>query len=209
MSKLQRIINYGGLVLGIFAGITMLALAQSSTFRSPTAAPPGGNTAAPLNVGGTAQFKDAGLGLGGDLNIVGDYLQSTNAGGTLETKRGMTLTCASGQTLLNKEVSGGIITDAECVDGGIGAPSGAIMMFDTACPAGWTRFASLDGLLPLGSTSFGTRGGAADINSMQTTATNWPQGAAAPANGHDYRLGDHVHSVTPPPYLTVVWCKKN
>jgi hypothetical protein len=38
-------------------------------------------------------------------------------------------------------------------------PSGGIVMFDTACPAGWTRFSALDGRFPRGASSYGATGG--------------------------------------------------
>jgi hypothetical protein len=41
-----------------------------------------------------------------------------------------------------------------------GMTSGMIVMFDVACPAGWTRFTALDGKFPLGSDIYGITGGA-------------------------------------------------
>ena len=38
-------------------------------------------------------------------------------------------------------------------------PSGLIAMFSTSCPAGWTRFAALDGRYPRGNTVYGGVGG--------------------------------------------------
>ena len=44
-------------------------------------------------------------------------------------------------------------------EGGV-VPSGAILMFDTACPAGWTRFTALDNKFPRGAATYGGTGGA-------------------------------------------------
>lgn len=38
-------------------------------------------------------------------------------------------------------------------------PSGGIIMFDTSCPAGWTRFTALDGRFPRGASAYGATGG--------------------------------------------------
>jgi len=45
--------------------------------------------------------------------------------------------------------------------GGESIPSGLIALFSTNCPAGWTRVAALDSRFPLGSTAWGSTGGAA------------------------------------------------
>lgn len=41
-------------------------------------------------------------------------------------------------------------------------PSGMIAMFDTACPAGWTRYSQLDNRFPMGSTGVGATGGSSN-----------------------------------------------
>ncbi len=46
---------------------------SAATWVGPTAAPPGSNTAAPLNVGTTNQVKDANLSVGHSTNIATDY----------------------------------------------------------------------------------------------------------------------------------------
>ena len=43
--------------------------------------------------------------------------------------------------------------------GGTPIPSGMIAMFDTSCPAGWTRFTQMDNRFPLGSGGAGSVGG--------------------------------------------------
>lgn len=43
---------------------------------------------------------------------------------------------------------------------GVAIPAGLIAIFDTACPAGWTRVAALDNRFPLGAAAYGGAGGA-------------------------------------------------
>jgi len=41
-----------------------------------------------------------------------------------------------------------------------GFPTGLIVLYDAACPSGWTRFSALDGKYPKGATGYGGTGGA-------------------------------------------------
>jgi hypothetical protein len=145
--------------------------------------------------------------------------------------------------------------------GGSGIPSGLIAMFDTNCPADWTRVSSMDNRFPIGSTAFGgvggsgshshsvglnTGGGGAHGHSFSGTATvdgtvdantqkvqlQYGTGSAIDvayyAHNHHARLsgdfsgntsnvGDHTHQVNGqtsdvahyPPYIGVVFCRKN
>jgi len=63
---------------------------------------------------------------------------------------------AAGAILVNTAYTSDYATTASN-----GVPSGMIAMFDSACPAGWTRFAALDGRFAQGSTVYGGTGGAA------------------------------------------------
>ena len=53
------------------------------------------------------------------------------------------------------EVSGVCKSDGTDCEGVNGIPSGAILMFNIACPEGWTRFSELDGRVPRGSSIYG------------------------------------------------------
>ncbi|MEK6888923.1 MAG: hypothetical protein AABW80_02330 [Nanoarchaeota archaeon] len=84
-------------------------------------------------------------------------------------------------------------------------PSGSIIMFDTACPTGWTRFTDLDGRVPKGAVSYGGIGGA-DTHNHTWSATIYNLDSSwRPAVGSDFAID---HSSSWPPYINVVWCKK-
>ena len=67
-------------------------------------------------------------------------------------------------------------------------PSGMIAMFDVDCPAGWTRFSSLDGYFPMGARRYSSR-------SKSLIAVSPPCGSNC---GRTYVW-----------YKDVVWCKKD
>ncbi|QQG45790.1 MAG: hypothetical protein HYY55_02270 [Candidatus Niyogibacteria bacterium] len=97
-------------------------------------------------------------------------------------------------------------------------PSGAIMMFTESCPSEWTRFNALDGRFARGSDTYGATGGA-------STHTHLVQGGvgtfiaqnASPQGGANSVAGDHGHDFSTisnsssniPPYLDIIFCKKN
>ncbi|MEK6890259.1 MAG: hypothetical protein AABX35_03670 [Nanoarchaeota archaeon] len=90
---------------------------------------------------------------------------------------------------------------------GGGIPSGAIVMFDVACPTGWTRFAGLDGKVAKGSATYGGIGGS-------DTHTHTHQDSfATNLDGGSWRTAISTLTIDPssswPPYVEVVWCKKN
>lgn len=154
-----------GVTVGLLVAGTLVAYAQSS-WNNPTAAPPGGNTPAPLNVSVVDQLKDGGLGIG-RLAVFGDgYVQEKLGvgvvpdagtakldvrGGDINTTgvyrkdsiSGISSSCAAGQVLKGATVSGGIVTGGNCAADNTGAagesiPSGAIMpFFLQTCPSGW------------------------------------------------------------------------
>ena len=73
-----------------------------------------------------------------------------------------------------------------------GVPSGAIMMFKTACPSGWTRETSLDYRYPRGASTYGGEG--------TVVGSLWlDMSAAIPATGATANI----------PYIDVIWCRKN
>ncbi len=90
---------------------------------------------------------------------------------------------------------------------GVGIPSGAIVMFDVACPTGWTRFAGLDGKVAKGASTYGSVGGA-DTHIHSVTYARLSDIA-----GDSHRQPLNTVTILPgsswPPYLEVVWCKKN
>ena len=117
---------------------------------------------------------------------------------------------------------------------GVGlVPQGAIMMFDTDCPAGWTRDIALDSRFPLGSASYGTLGGVDTHSASISTAVSegGPIGVGTPtgatngeylediANQYFERASKHTHTISfdgagssftqLPPYISVIYCKKN
>jgi len=103
--------------------------------------------------------------------------------------------------------------------------SGMIAMFDGDCPAGWTRFSALDGRVPQGGATYGATGGAGshthDVDPPDTdTGTETGLTAAGCFDTTAGSLKFHKHVVdiplfssgsssSWPPYLTVVFCKKD
>ncbi len=164
-------------------------------WQEPSQVPPGGNVPTPLNVGPTGQSKSGGLIL--------------NTGGAVNG------------LIIDK---GNLCLGSDCRSSwpGGGIPSGMIAMFDTSCPSGWTRFAALDNRFPIGASSYGETGG--------STSHSHSYGGTTASVGHTHRVTggtfmsgyafddtSHAHTysgnVSPssniPPYLNVVWCKKN
>ena len=69
-------------------------------------------------------------------------------------------------------------------------PSGLIAMFDTACPAGWTRFSQLDNRFPLGSGSAGAVGGGNTHSHAFSAGTD---GAGSHAHGFSGSGSGTIH----------------
>jgi hypothetical protein len=79
---------------------------------------------------------------------------------------------------------------------GASVPPGLIAMFDTSCPAGWTRFAALDNRFPLGYPAYGSAGGADQHYHDYSGSTD-----GAGGHSHNYgnahqtdNSGNHSHS---------------
>lgn len=68
-------------------------------------------------------------------------------------------------------------------------PSGGIIMFDVACPAGWTRFTALDGRFPRGAAVFGATGG----SSTHTHEAGSYAGSAHTHGAGSYEAPSHTH----------------
>lgn len=163
--KNMRFNNNIGMTVGLLFAAAVVVYAQSS-WSGPTAAPPGNNTPAPLNVSAVDQLKDGGLGLGRLAVFGGGYVKEKLGvgvvpgagtekldvrGGDINTDGvyrksgvpGISSSCATGQVLKGAVVSGGLVTGGNCAADGASAvgesiPSGAIMPFYlSSCPTGW------------------------------------------------------------------------
>ena len=94
-----------------------------------------------------------------------------------------------------------------------------IAMFDKSCPSGWARFTALDNRFPLGLSTYGTVGGTATHGHTYSGTTGgsnaWGGGGEGAAYEFATRIHTHTYSGTTdptsvlPPYLTVIWCKKD
>lgn len=82
-------------------------------------------------------------------------------------------------------------------------PSGMIAMFDTACPAGWTHFAALDGKVARGAATSGGTGGA-------DTHAHTHGGAGVRGGDRSVATSNAINAASSwPPYLEIVFCKKD
>jgi hypothetical protein len=129
-------------------------------------------------------------------------------------------------------------------------PSGIILMFDAACPYGWTRVAAFDGKFIRGAAAYGATGGSEDDHThpyaahthLHTHATGYTQSAPSASVNYDHGSGgsyyissgahtnhaindlsasgtatnevaagnsDSPSSSDIPPYVCVVFCKRN
>lgn len=87
----------------------------------------------------------------------------------------------------------------------VSIPSGMIAMFDTNCPAGWTRFSALDNRVPLGDSNYGGSGGSA----THSHSFNQRCGVTGGGGSWCYVTNASVSANNLPPYLAVIWCKKD
>ena len=101
----------------------------------------------------------------------------------------------------------GKVTAAKFIGDGA-VPSGAIMMFTTTCPAGWTRFSELDAKVARGNNTYGSTGGAethSHLYNLYNPGTGWINSWGSHTNAV---LFNHAVSSWPP-YLNVIFCKKD
>jgi len=101
------------------------------------------------------------------------------------------------------------------------ALQGTIVMATALPPLGWTRFSQLDEYYPLGSSSYGTTGGASSHTHNITVSTNNDTGTVGLAAGTPSISlpvkNNHTHNITgvlqsysnDPPYIKVLFIKKN
>lgn len=72
--------SFRGVVLaGLFFPLGTISIGIAYAWSEPTAAPPGNNVAAPINVGSTDQVKNGGLGVN-SLAVFGNSLLGGSAG---------------------------------------------------------------------------------------------------------------------------------
>jgi len=92
-----------------------------------------------------------------------------------------------------------------------GLTPGMIAMFDTACPSGWTRFSALDSKFPRGASSYGATGGSATHTHTVVMLNHPSQSSENNQGGYPARNGTRTSDASSslPPYLQVVWCKKD
>lgn len=184
LSKIT-VLTFGTLIICFAIAFYVVA------WQEPIEAPPEGNMPTPLNVGSEGQAKEGGLIL--------------NTGGA-ETG----LIIDKGQVCIGTDCrdawpSGGVI------------PSGMIAIFDTSCPAGWTRFTALDNRFPRGAATYGGTGGSVSHAHSYSGTTEPPSNTTRRGDHMTCASSYHRHKYSGvtdpashlPPYLNVVWCKKD
>ena len=196
-------------------------------WQEPGSTPPTGNAPTPLNVSATAQTKEGNLTINGVLKTLKDMIVS------IVTIKGN----GAVSTNLNSDKVDDYHAADLMAAGGI--PSGMIAMFATACPSGWTRFTALDGRFPYGAASYGATGGASTHTHGYKDDVLGTDGSGAvplqiplPNAWRNYQSlfgliasqmtmtystafrvweqAKTTEAASPlPPYLGVIWCKKN
>ncbi len=117
----------------------------------------------------------------------------------------ITDSCSGGEAV--KEVKSDGTVECESISGG--APSGAIMIFESGCPNGWSRFSALDGRYPRGSPSYGSTGGSSSHNHDLARSGSY-RGAIVEDRDKDQQLHKYTESSNHiDPYLEVVYCQKD
>ena len=77
-NRLIKITALAGLMIGSFA---IAVMAESYTWTPPSVAAPNGNIPAPINVGGTHQYKEGSVALGGSTVSPGGFAFDVNGSG--------------------------------------------------------------------------------------------------------------------------------
>jgi hypothetical protein len=85
-------------------------------------------------------------------------------------------------------------------------PSGAIMMFTKDCPAGWTRFSTLDNQFPMGASTFGTTGGT-PVSTLFAFLDGQGPGSSSFLAGH-YEPSEGANLAFYPPFVRMIFCQK-
>lgn len=220
-----------GLIGAIFASMIVLA------WTGPTSPPPNGNVAAPINVGGTDQVKNAGLALN-SLAVFGNQILSGTSRylnfGTTAGSSGYGIGDNAGMIELKN--SGGSWASL----GAGGRIPGEVAAFNlTSCPAGWSPLVTAAGRVIVGvgnngtnSYTLGNTGGAdsislsvAQLPPHSHSYTDWtgkPYGSwdwswslGSGSNGNSVitsqtnTVGSGAAIDTRPSYLALLYCQKN
>lgn len=208
-------------IIAFILGAVLFAAPFVFSFTEPSQSPPGGNVAAPLNVGATGQSKEGGL----ILNTGGA------ANGLLVDKGFMGIGTLSPSFKLH--VKGGDINveNGKLKEGGnIIMPTGAVLYFNlTSCPAGWSELTAARGRYIVGLQSGGSLGTAVGtaLSNTENRATGrhnhalgglWvnqgngsnPAGTANPERWSPYETS-YAGDVegTNAPYIQLLTCQKN
>jgi hypothetical protein len=122
---------------------------------------------------------------------------------------------------LNADLLDGMHASDIVAAGGTVPPGAIILWAGSSCPAGWSRFAALDGKFPRGAASYGGTGGAATHAHAYSDTTGQSsrseRGAGGPTLPNFYSPPDHTHSLggntddasSLPPYLDILFCRKD
>jgi len=150
-------------IVGLVFGILLAAYAVFA-FTPPSAAPPGGNVLAPVNVGGGFQEKT------GDLWV-------------------RALGATSGLTVSGQSVC--LANGTNCPPSGV--PSGFVGFFNIpSCPSGWSELAGAQGRYIVGKPSGGTLGGtvgtALSNQEDRPVGQHSHTGSAAAAGNHTHPI---------------------
>ncbi|MFH1423455.1 MAG: hypothetical protein ABIG29_00675 [Candidatus Nealsonbacteria bacterium] len=202
-------------IVALAFGILVISFAVAFyvvAWTEPTSSPPLDNVATPLNISSAGQIKTG--------NLVVNALGISGASGDLFS---MPAGAGTGKVLTSDASGLGTWQTT-----GVGIPSGMIAMFDTSCPDGWTRFAALDNKFPYGGASYGATGGVSTHAHTYEVPAGFGSFMYGPASvtfmaGSSYKNTDPATIVggwyyqqrttgsgtNLPPYVTVVWCKKN
>lgn len=98
-------------------------------------------------------------------------------------------------------------------------PSGAIAIFLSACPTGWTRVSDLDGRFVRGGTAYGATGGSATYTHTYSGTTDPPSTTTVPGQDGSHTSARYDVGITYsgttggasslPPYMDVVFCRRD
>jgi hypothetical protein len=223
-----------GLIIGsyVFGWLPPTATPPSSNLPAPINVSSTGQSKVGYLAIGTSTAPTIPLNVSGTVNMT-----TLSIGGTAVTATGAQLNYVAGvtsaiQTQLNaKEPTISAGTTAQYWRGDktwqtsvSGIPAGMIAMFDTACPTGWTRFSALDNRFPQGATTYGATGGttshthAIDPPLTYTAGQDYngvqgcdPGGGSGACHKHETDVVSFISDSAShlPPYLNVIWCKKD